>query len=72
MTEGQKIKKWSISDKMSDDPLVNAVRKHENHPSIIKIKSFVETTQLFDFNFVSSGDICKIINSMDSTKKNKW
>ena len=58
-----------ISDKLSDDPLVNAIRKYENHPSIIKIKSSVETTQLFDFNFLSSDDISKIINSMDSTKQ---
>ena len=69
ITEGLNIKKWSISHKFSDDPLVNAIRKYENHPSIIKIKSSVETTQLFDFNFVSSDDIFKIINSMDSAKK---
>ena len=48
---------------------MNAIQKYENHPSTIKIKSSVETTQLFDFNFVTSDDICKIINSMDSTKK---
>ena len=54
---------------MSDDLLVNAIRKYENHPSIIKIKSSVQTTQLFDFNFAGSDDISKIINSMDSTKK---
>ena len=54
---------------MSDDPLVNTIRKYENHPSIIKINSSVETKQLFDFNFVSSDDISKITNSIDSTKK---
>ena len=48
---------------------MNAIRKYENHPSIIKIKSSVETTPLFDFNFVSSDEISKIISSMDSTKK---
>ena len=69
ITEELNIKKWCISDKLSDDPLVNAIRKYENRPCIIKIKSSVEITQLFDFNFVSSGDISKIINSMDSTKK---
>ena len=47
---------------------MNAIRKYENHPSIIKIKSSVETTQLFDFNFVNSDDISKIINSLDPTK----
>ena len=69
ITERLNIKKWSISDKLSDDPLVNAIRKYENRPCIIKIKSSVEITQLFDFNFASSDDISKIINSMDSTKK---
>ena len=48
---------------------MNAIRKYENHPSIIKINSSVETTQLSDFHFVSSDDISKIINSMDSTRK---
>ena len=69
ITKGPNIKKWFISVKLSDDPLVNAIRKYENHPSIIKIKSSVETTQLFDFNFVSSDDISKIINLLDPTKK---
>ena len=36
---------------------------------MIKIKSSIETTQLLDFNFVSSDDISKIINSMDPAKK---
>ena len=69
ITKGLNIKKWYISDNLSDDPLANAIRKYENHPSIIKIKSSVETTQLFDFSFVSSDDISKIINSLDPTKK---
>ena len=62
ITKARNIKKWCISDKLSDDPLVNVIRKYENHPSIIKIKSSVETTQLFDH-------ISKIINSLDPTKK---
>ena len=66
VTEGLNIKKWCISEKLSDDPLVNAIRKYENHPTIIKIKSSVE---LFDFNFVSSDGISKIINYVDTTKK---
>ena len=61
--------KWCVSDKLSDDPLANAIRKYENHPSTIKIKSSVQTTQLFDFNFVNSDNISKIINSLDATKK---
>ena len=42
------------------------------HPSILKIKSQIsvfKSIRLFDFNFVSSGDISKIITSLDSTKK---
>ena len=54
---------------MSDDPLVNAIQKHENHPSIIKIKTSFETTQLFDINFVNRDGISKIINLLDPTKK---
>ena len=69
ITKALSIKKWCISDKLSDDPIVNAIRKYENHPSIIKIRSFVERTQLFDFNFENSDDISKIINSLDPTKK---
>ena len=56
------IKKWCISDKLSDDPLVKAIREYENHPSIIKIKSSVEKILLLDFNFVSSDNISKIIS----------
>ena len=48
---------------------MNAIRKYENHPSITKINSSVEATQLFDFNFVNSDDISKIINLLDPTKK---
>ena len=33
--KGLNIEKWCISDKLSDDPLVNASRKYENHPSIM-------------------------------------
>ena len=38
------------------------------HPSILKLV-FKEIWLLFDFNFVSSDDISKIIYSLDSTKK---
>ena len=48
---------------------MNAIRKFENHGSIIKIKSSVETTQLFYFNFVNSDIISKMIYSLDPTKK---
>ena len=69
ITKTLNIKKWCISDKLSDDPLVNAIPKYENDLNIIKIKSSVKTTQLFDFNFVSSDGISKIINLLNPTKK---
>ena len=46
---------------MSDDRLVNAIQKYENHPSVIKIKSFVEKTQLFDFKKTSGAITIKIV-----------
>ena len=54
---------------MSNDPLVKVIRKYENNPSIIKIKSSVEKAKLFRFNFVNSDDISKIINWLDPAKK---
>ena len=39
------------------------------HPCILKIKSVFASIRLFDFNFVSSDDISKIITSIDLTKK---
>ena len=47
---------------------MNAVRKYENHPSIIKIKSSIETIPLLDHNFVSNDDISKTINPLDAAK----
>ena len=46
-----------------EDPLVNAIRKNETNPSILKIKSIFTSIRLFDFSFVSSDDISKIITS---------
>ena len=46
-----------------EDPLVNAIRKNEMNPSILKIKSVFTPIRLFHFNFVSSDDISKIITS---------
>ena len=69
ITKGINFKKWCISSKLCHDSLLNAIRKYENHLSMIKIKSTIRTTQLFDFNFVSNDDISKIINSLFPTKK---
>ena len=55
--------------KWSDDPTVSDIQKYENHPSITKSKSSVETIQLFDLNFVSSDDISKIINLLNPNER---
>ena len=38
ITKGLTIKKWCISNKLPDGPLVNAIQKHKDYSSIIKIK----------------------------------
>ena len=52
----------------SSNKTTNFDDQYENQSSVIKIKSSVKTIQLFDFNFVNSDDILKIINSLDPTK----
>ena len=68
-TKGLTIERCLTSNLPCKDPQVNAIRKHEMHLSILKTKSLFKSMRLFDFNFVSSGDISKIITSLDSTKK---
>ena len=62
------IERWLTSNLSCKDPLVNAIRKDQIHASILKIKSVFKSIRLFNFSFVSSYDICKIITSLDSTK----
>ena len=68
-TKGSNSERWLTSNLPCKDPLVNAIRKYEMHPSILKIKSVFKSIKLFNFNFVSSDDISKIITSLDLTKK---
>ena len=69
ITKGLNIEREPISNLPCKDPLVNAIRKCEIHPSILKIKSVFKSIKPFDYSFVSSYDISKIITSLDSTKK---
>ena len=48
------------------DP-VNAINKFQNHPSIIKIKRRVETTDAFTFSLSTGQDITKAINQLNTT-----
>ena len=65
ITKGLNIERWPISNPPCKDLLVNAIRKYEMHPSILKIKSVFKSIRPFDFNFVSSDDISKIVTSLD-------
>ena len=38
---------------------------------LLYFKSIFKSVRLFDFNFVRSDDICKIITSLDLTKKTR-
>ena len=69
ITKGLNIERWLTSNLPCKDPLVNAIRKYKMHPSILQIKSVFKSIRFFDFNFVSSDDISKIITSLDLTKK---
>ena len=69
ITKGLNIDRWQCSNLPCKDPLVNAIRKCEMDLSILKIKLVFTSIRLFDFNFVSSDEISKIITSSDSTKK---
>ena len=51
ITKGLNIEKWAISNLPCKDPLVNAIRKDEMHPIILKIKSVFKSIRLFDFHF---------------------
>ena len=59
---------WKFCKPFSSNKTTNFDDQYENQSSVIKIKSSVKTIQLFDFNFVNSDDILKIINSLDPTK----
>ena len=46
-----------------------AIQKYEEGPNIIKIKSSLKPRRLFDFNFVTSDNISKIVTSLNPAKK---
>ena len=51
------------------DPVLNAVRKHENHPSIANIKINVRIEETFEFQPVSSLEVRNEINQLNRSKK---
>ena len=51
-----------------DDPVEKAVKKFENHPSILDIKRNVPVTSLFTFKEVNAAEVLLEINDLDDKK----
>ena len=49
------------------DPIMHAIKKYENHPSIVKIKEVMEN-DIFSFSHVSLHDVQKEITLLNHTK----
>ena len=53
-----------------DDPILKAIEKYKNHPSIIKIKEVREIPMLFEFNFLTMHEVALEIRNINSSKSN--
>ena len=54
---------------VSDDPVIEAIKSFENHPSIMKINTIFDTyIDLFRFQDVNLDDISREINNLDKSK----
>ena len=52
-----------------EDPILKAIAKYENHPSILRIKNYMKEKDLyFSFEFVDKPKISKKINKLDEKK----
>ena len=54
------------------DPVLKAIKKYENHPSIVKIKENVDAGNKFNFSRVSSNEMGNIVNNLDVSKANTY
>ena len=67
IVEGLNISRPSICKEFRD-PVLNAIKTFENHPSIVRIKNTVPQTESFSFECVSIDDIKKEILKLDVSK----
>ena len=51
------------------NPVLDAIKKYENHPSILKIRSKSKSSQEFHFKKVTEKQVYEIISKLDSSKK---
>ena len=68
-TLASNIASWGITD-----PVFNAIKKYEDHPSIKKIKHFMSGKDLqFSFNFETKNKILAEIHDLDKKSlSRKW
>ena len=53
-----------------DDPVLKAIERYKNHPSIIKINEAREIPMMFEFNFLTIHKISLEIISINSSESN--
>ena len=51
------------------DPVLNAIKKYKNDPSILKIKSYFKYLTVFSFKYLNVEDVKREINNINSKKE---
>ena len=51
------------------DPVLNAIKKYDNHPSVVLIRNNVVNDKAFEFYSVSPDDVWNKIDKLDNSKK---
>ena len=54
------------------DPILNAIKKYEKHPSIIKITENISINNKFTFSTVPSHEVEAVVNSLDISKSTTY
>ena len=50
-------------------PVLNAIKKYDNHPSVVLIRNNVANNESFEFHPVCPNDVCNEIRQQDNSKK---
>ena len=64
----EKNENYVSDDTGVSDPILKAITKYKNHPSIKKINEAINITDTFNFSTVMCEDIQKIVNALDTSK----
>ena len=59
---------FNMSNYSHSDPVNNAIRKYENHPTVKKISKTVTITSTFHFSGIDKADVGKSIGNLNSSK----